>query len=187
MCAGGCTRVVALILLIVASLALTVHFIAPYWSTRKALGLSYGLWGSCWGEVEIDRLADSLDGCTWFSDDDFKFMKDLESWYYACQGLSAFGMIFLLLAVPAGCGSLCCCKSDRLAYFTGTVTMLACLLMAVSIAVWGWGMHKKYDIVPFEDKTFGKADWAYYMGIGGVVLGWLAGGLFFCSRTRYSD
>jgi len=182
MCAGGCTRVIALILLIVASLALAIHFIAPY-QTRVILLGSYGYLGRCPYPV-TDDLGDTIESCIWFTDNDFKFVKNLPDWWYACIGLSSFGIIFLLVALPAGMGSLCCCKSDRLAWFTGSITSFACLLMAISIGVWGWGANDRWSVVPFKEKLVGEAEWAWYLGLGGIVLGWISSGLFFCSRTR---
>ena len=184
MCSGGCTRAIAVVLLIIAAVAGVLHFISPYWLVGVNTP-SLGLWGACPKDLNFKEFKASFDGCVWFSQNDFLFEKNLPDWTYACQGLTGFGVLFLLLAIPTGCGSLCCCKSDRLAAFTGGITIFAGLLQAVSIGLWGYYMHKDVTVIPFVKNDIGlDAGWAYYLGMGGVIVAWIAGGLFFCNRSK---
>jgi len=185
-CAGGrCVRAFAVVFLIISTIACIIHFISPYW-TVLTTGPTQGLWGSCATTLDFKKFSDSLRNCVWFSQNDFAWEKALDNWQYACQGCSGFGVLFMLLALPIGCGSLCCCKSDRLAFFAGATTILAGILVGVAIGVWGYFGHDTIGVIPFVNEPAGNYEWGYYVGVGGVLLSWIAGGMFFCSKSGKS-
>ena len=79
MCGGaGCGRVIGLVFLFIAAAACVIHFVAPFWLYIEGLTASMGLWGYCGGDgMDLSNIGDTLDGCTWFSQDDFAWEKNV--------------------------------------------------------------------------------------------------------------
>ena len=180
-CSARTGRALGLTFLILATVACGLSFVSPYWTDIGGV-LTTGLWGNCTQEFNIKDIIGSVRGCQWFLDDKFAWEKERDDWQYACQFFSGLGVVCFILAVPTACGSICCCHSKRAAYFTGVTAIFASVFQAVSLGVWGYYLHNLFTIIPFVDGDSGRADWAYYLGIGGVLVGFLAGGLFFCKR-----
>lgn len=191
----------AIVTLILAFLACGVSFLAPYWLVNRSVGIrmtdtSYGLWARCGGVLENigsaiggdddQSLEEQLKKCHWFFQNNFNWQKSLPDWWYACQGLSGFGILLMVMTLPTGCGALCCC-SRGLTTFTGSSLLFSGLLQGVSLGVWGYFSHEDYKVTPFTGLSDGGyMNWGYYVGIGGVLLAWLSGMFFLCSRRSYA-
>jgi len=161
---------------------------------------SYGLWARCGGTLQNSltsfedvitgggdqSLEEQLKKCHWFFQGNFNWQKSLPDWWYACQGMSAFGMLFMIMTLPTGFAALCCC-SRGLTVFTGSTLIFSSLLQGASLGVWGYFSHEKYKVTPFMGICDGGyMNWGYYVGLGGVLLAFFSGLFFICSRRTYA-
>jgi len=124
---------IAYTLLILACLACTLAFIAPFWlfypDRPGVLNIVHtltdyipkypfdraswkGLCAVCFKELPSPQLtgeeASSNPQCVWFVENDFAVQKALPDWYLACQCLYAAGLAMFLLALLTESFYACC-------------------------------------------------------------------------------
>lgn len=185
MCRCSALFVVGVLVLIIASLASALGFVAPYWMVYNKDSLSVGtilsafggwwtegLWGYCFTDKS----------CKWYIEDNFKAEKNLEDWHKAAQGLYGFGLILLLVALLIGLVQMCvccCCKDSSAVVSTlGSLCVSAACLIGAALGVYGGYISKtdRYDGLSFY--------WAFFVAIGGAAASVVAAILFFCEGCR---
>lgn len=184
MCRCSALFVVGLLVLVIAVLAASVGFLAPFWLVYKESGVSgffttkvlqywaEGLWGSCYRD----------NSCEWYFKNDFEKEKSLPDWHKAAQGLFGVGLLLLLVALLIGaiqmCVCCCCKESSSVVSTLGSLCVSAACLIASAIGVFG-GYASQQD--EFALKSF---YWAFFVAIGGAATAVVAAILFFCESCR---
>lgn len=186
MCRCSPLFVVGVLVLVIATVACALGYVAPFWMLYEegvsrvsqffTSGSIYlwtkGLWATC----STDKT------CYWYLQDDFKVEKNLPDWHKAVQGVYGAGLLLVIVALLIGLVQMlccCCCKeSSSGTSAVGSLTLSGAIMIGAAIGVWGGYITKdnNYSTMNFY--------WAFYVAIGGAVLAIIAAILFFCEGCR---
>lgn len=189
MCRCSPLFVVGVLVLVIASVACALGYVAPFWmlydESIASAGLKFsqlftaggvlwteGLWAYCYPNKE----------CYWYLQDDFKVEKGLPDYHKAVQGVYGAGLLLMIVALLIGLIQMlccCCCKeSPSVNSALGSLSLSGAIMVAAAIGVWGGYIKKeyRYDLMTFY--------WAFYVAIASAVIAIVAAILFFCEGCR---
>lgn len=205
MCVSTCVMTTAYLFLVLALLATTLSYVAPFWILfpsslssfftttfgkfniyqTETLGFiknpqwwTAGLWAGCSKNGDTPQ-------CGWFFQNDFYAEKSLPDWHKAAQGLFGGGIILLFIALLLSSFHLCCrcCKeSFSITSVLGSFIITGSICIGLALGLYGGFMARDFD-VNFEEGHV-KFYWGFFVGIAGAALGFLSALLYFCVGCR---
>lgn len=162
---ASCLFVTATLMLTLSFIAAGIAFFGPYWMSippkvpNVGRRVEHGLWARCDGGV-----------CAWIWENDFTASKDgtffSEEWYIAAQALFGVGFLMVFATEIYSRCQFCCDGRPGLARSAGTLLIVASLMMAAGVGVFG-GFLKK-------ETPDAKLEWGFWCGV-------VASGLSLCT------